>query len=234
MGLKHGITIPLSNLNFFWDAANIVSDKRTLNTSSTSRDLIDLSGTPREQFYITGNNVTWNAGNLGYRQSGGSSMYMQSLVTSGNQFSFCLWNQGATGISGYVFDTNSNLQFQLPSRTVISGVGVSIIWRADDGILNQIFKTPSLADIQGWTFWTGTKNATTGNMILYRNGEVYVSASSRTRNVSVSGGIAFYSQLNGQNQLANSPISMIAFYDKELSATEVKQFFDATRGRYGI
>lgn len=229
MSLSHGVKVPLRGINLYWDSANLRSDNRQANAGGAGFDLVLSS----RYIYWTGTN-TWSSSNLGYRTSGGASIFIDSLPINSSTFSFCLWNLGGTGQSGYAFGSGNNMNISLALPLFTAGVGSSIIFRADNGNSDAIFKQPTAAELSGWTFWAGTKNTSTGEMKLYRNGVLWHSESSRTTTVNTNAnGIRFFSDVGGSNVLA-SAMSIIAFYTSELSISEINQFYNNTKGRYGL
>lgn len=228
MGQYYNPSIPLSNLFLLWDTANLRSDNRLANSAGAGNDLIH----PTRRIYWTGTS-TWNSGFLGYRTSGGSSINTDTLNISSSRFSFCLWNLGGTGQSGVAFATGNNNNISLNLPRFVAGVGSSVLFRADDGTDDFISKIVSANELNGWTFWAGTKNATTGNMNLYRNGTLWHSGSSKTRTISTNEALYIFSARGGSQVLA-SGLSMLAFYLSELSQKEIQQFYEATKGRYGL
>lgn len=231
MGLNHGLQIPAENMIFLWDAASLYNDNRQANANGDGLNSIGLN----RRFKWTGTS-TWNSGFKGYRIAGASSLSVEPAINfTTSTISFCLWNLGGIGQSGVAFalGNNNNISIDLPRFS--AGAGSSILFRADNGDPQFISKVVSAEELHGWTFWAGTKNATTGNMRLYRNGELWHSGGSRTTTILTNAGETGYlfSARGGQQPL-QSALSMFFLYNSELTQTQIQKIFNSTRGRYGV
>lgn len=237
MGQYYNPRIPTDNLNFFFDAANLRSDKRR-NTSGGLEDFVDLTGNPKGQFYMTGSGINWNSGNLGYRTTGASSIFVDVYNMVGTQYSACIWNLGGTGQSGHVFGAGNaagdggNITIGLPRFT--AATGASIFFNCGNGNRQATHKVPTASELNGWNFWTFTHNSTTGNMTIYRNASVYHTDTGKTTSITTNNaGMRILTDVAGNNALG-SGLAILAMYAKELSTQEINQFYEATRGRYGV
>ena len=85
--------------------------------------------------------------------------------------------------------------------------------------INAVATAAEIKD--NWVFWTFTKNATTGEMSIYKNGSVWLTASGKTKPINISnmklgsqinGGLGWYGWLNE-----------FSVWNKSLSAAEISQ-----------
>ncbi|MEZ4910551.1 MAG: peptide-N-glycosidase F-related protein [Saprospiraceae bacterium] len=91
-----------------------------------------------------------------------------------------------------------------------------------DGGYDRVERTANAADFKGkWSFWTFTKNITTGSMKIYLNGKVWATANSKTKPIDIKKFVL------GSNIEENLPyfggIDDFTIWEKELTASEINQ-----------
>jgi len=81
-----------------------------------------------------------------------------------------------------------------------------------------------------WVHFVFTKNATTGNMRIYVNGNLWESGSSKTKTLPAITNLKIGYQTDSQVQYYNGYLDELAIWKKELSATEVADIYEAQEG----
>jgi hypothetical protein len=137
----------------------------------------------------------------------------------------------ATTQNGFWFEKGAvNSQYSLFQE------GGSIKWRMNIGGITELaVNTASVMNTSNWFQVVGTY--TSGSRILYVNG-VQVGSNTQTGTIATSTSgmsIGAYGGNSGSTgYFYNGNIGIVRVYNKVLSANEVMQNFNATRGRYGI
>ena len=187
------------------------------------------------------NGPTFNSDNIGSIVFDGSNDYVaipSSSLVSSSQMTFDVWNFGISAqASSVVYFTNGAghrlLNIHLPF------IGNNIFFDAGNGSGNvgsfdRIFKNATNAEYQGWHYWAFTKNSVAGTMRIYRNGQLWHSGTSLTAPIgaaSVSGNLGGAVDLGGYHI---GRIGSAKLYSRELSASEVLQNYNATKGRFKL
>ncbi len=226
---------------------NIITDQLFLNldaanyTSGSTWN--DSSG---NGLNATLNGPTYNSNFGGYFDFDGTndSATLPTLAIAGNELTFSVWNYSIVSKNSSIIflgDTSDNaggriLQVHLPySSNIIyfdkgttPGSGLS----GPNTQYDRLSKVGSVADWFGWHHWAFTANAVSGSMKIYRDGELYVSGTGKTKTFSnVNGNIRNIGMGNGGNY-HQGYISNLQIYKKELSQAEVIHNFDAMKGRF--
>jgi hypothetical protein len=134
----------------------------------------------------------------------------------------------ATTQNGFWFEKGTvNSQYALFQE------GGLIQWRMNiGGVTNLSTTTASFMNTSNWFQVVGTY--TSGSRILYING-VQVNSDAQTGTISTnSSGMFIGAYGTGTGYFYNGALSICRVYNRVLSAAEVLQNFNATRGRYGI
>lgn len=137
----------------------------------------------------------------------------------------------ATTQNGFWFEKGQvNTQYSLFQE------GSVIQWRQNiGGVTNLSTTTASYMNTSGWYHVVATY--TSGSRILYING-VQVNSDSQTGTISTNtngSSIGVYGGYNGgRGYYYNGNIAITNVYNRVLSADEVKQNFNALRGRFGV
>jgi hypothetical protein len=138
----------------------------------------------------------------------------------------------ATSQNGFWFEKGQvNTQYSLFQE------GGNIQWRQrfTDGLSNLTTTTANYINTNNWYQVVGTFSS--GRRRLYING-VLVNSDSKSGTIQTNTNgvsIGVYGGYNGsRSYYYNGNLSNIKVYNKELSAEEVKQNFNATRGRFGL
>lgn len=226
MSLGHGSSIVRSGLVLHLDAANLKSYPGSGTTWT------DLSG--------NGNTGTLTNGPT-YSSTNGGSLSFDG-VDDYAEFSGLQGNFTVGSLECWVKPNVSGTFFQIVSRTNNSILGNFNITRESSNTYRFVLRVSGTqysiyTDISttptAWAHLVATYDGTTQR--FYFNSVLQVTENSVSGVVDTS---VPYVQNIGRNTNGNSPanaqISVVKLYNRALSATEVNQNFEATRGRYGI
>ena len=139
-----------------------------------------------------------------------------------DQVSVAMWTYGDTSLPSQnsVFYAGSRrsgptLNVELPSNNS------QITWEAPDSI-NQL---ATADEYEGsWAHWVFTKDATSGIMNIYRNGELFHSDTNRFASIGTITSATIGSQLN--SRYYHGMIDEVQLYNVALTATEVTDLFE--------
>lgn len=223
--------IVTKNLIFCLDAGNVKSLPDKISTA-TMRDLISNTT-------VTSARVDFDAnflGNLSYNGSVSNTTLPAERIPSGNQATVCIWtkiNQNSNQQTIFRAIKSSGtrvLSIHLPWSDDI------VYWDAGDSGTNYDRISKALEggfDYTAWYYWVFTKNATTGSMKIYRNSEEWHSGTTMTNSITAASAARLgATTVPSEHHTGN--IAHFSLYDRELTAEEVKQNFNATRGRFKI
>lgn len=185
------------------------------------------------------NGPTFNSANIGSIVFDGSNDHIvipASSWISGAEITFELWNFGSTN-----YIATSVIGFENSSG--VRTFNVHLPWLGDvmfdagngsgnyGGAFDRILKSVTVAEITGWNYWAFTKNSTAARMRIYRNGQLWHSGGGSTPiGASVTGTLG--RGIAGSHH--NGRIAMAKLYNRELSATEIVQNYNATKGRFQL
>ena len=231
----------------------IVTDGMTLCLDAANTKSYLGSGTVWTDLSRNGNNGTlngsvFNSANMGSIVFDGTDDYVaipSSSLVSGSQMTFSLWNFGVSGQTA-----NSVVYFRGSSGQRILNVHLTwydtfVIFDAGNGSGNvgqydRVMKEIVLADVQGWNYWTFTKNSALGRMRIYKNGKLWLAEMPPDYDfgpVSASIGAASTGSLGGvlsEGFYYSGRIASAKLYSRELSESEILQNYNATKGRFKL
>ena len=224
MGLNHSPSIVTNGLVLCLDAAN----PKSYPGSGTAWN--DLSGINSSGELV--NSPTYNSSNLGYFQfvtddyvriPNNTALDTQTPTVE-------VWvKTNATTQNGFWFEKGEvNTQYSLFQE------GTTIQWRMYIGAITQLSTTTATyMNTANWYQVVGTY--TSGNRRLYING-VLVNSDTQSGTIATNaGGMsigAYGGYTGGKSYFYNGNESICRVYNRALSAAEVSQNFNATRGRY--
>ena len=185
------------------------------------------------------NGVAYNSSNLGSFSFDGINDFIlipNSYIPSSNEATICIWNYGINATTQSVFsamrsDNIRILNIHLPwSDNVVywdAGQSAESYDRINTSTLTS-------AQWQGWHFWAFTKNASTGVMEIYLDGNLNTSGTLKTRTLEAS-----YESYIGRFQISspvyhNGRVAQILIYNRALSGQEILQNYNSTKKRYGL
>ena len=222
-------------------STNIVLDLNASNASSYSGSgttWTDLSGEGNHATLV--NSPTYSSSNGGYLSFDGNDDHgtLPAIDLSGNELTFSIWtySQASGGQSSLIFLGDSTatakgriLNIHLPYGTTYyydKGFDGSSYDRMSGGLQTS-------DHLNQWVNWTFTANASTGSMKIYRNASLYASATGKTKTfTNANGDIRVIAKRGTDSAHYDGFISQILLYKKELSASEVLQNYNATKGNY--
>ena len=89
---------------------------------------------------------------------------------------------------------------------------------------DRIDKAASLSEYTGsWSHWSFTKNATTGNLKIYRNGILWHSGTGHTRTLDIAS-VKLASQGNGNGYFWDGNIKEVRIFNKELTGNTIAEW----------
>ena len=236
MGLSHSPSIVTNGLVLCLDAGNIKSYNAGISTTAWN----DLSG--GGNIGTMTNGPTYNSAN------GGSIVFdgVNDIVSFGNLnrdiyhfSSWCYLNSSITSVSAntgfFKYSFNSNLQAGLnfgASTGLVSGETLTIFYENPPSTFYRTAITNNIAS--GWNYislnWNGS------------NYDIYINSLTQTTTSGTSAG--HVSLINasdftlgyGYNTtfLFSGRMSQVSIYNRALTASEIRQNFNALRGRYGL
>jgi hypothetical protein len=194
-------------------------------TVATGGGLVDRSENGNHGQLING--VTFNGDNLGSLVFDGVDDYILTNLT--NEYSsytinfFCKWNSseglqrifGSTGLSTFTIRTSSNVNFHYNDS---SSTSVSLSSNVNVGI-------------NKWCCITVTVDSLNNNVKIYINGEF-----KNSNGILPIANLRTNIFLGGQNSslLYPSQFGIVQIYNRVLTADEVLQNYNATKGRFGL
>ena len=151
-----------------------------------------------------------------------------AAIPTGNLLTFEVWNYGLEVRSSSVIEAtiaggSRSLNVHLPwsSRDVFFDCGGNRLLRLSDSWL----------DFLGWHHWVFTKNASTGVMRIYLDGNLWASSTGNTGTIAATTAARLGSYANNSNY-HRAYVGEARLYNRDLTAEEVLRNFQATRGRY--
>lgn len=193
------------------------------DTVATGGGWADMSGNGNHGQLVNG--VRESSDSLGALVFDGSNDYVNAPVTKTASCTFSCWAKTTT-LSGNPMLFNAGPDGTGPDLFFYSGY---IHWNTWDGSNNPFASTPSSVTDGNWHYYVVVNDASS-NAKLYYDGVFLGSATyriaSNNTNLTIGGTTGSY-QWNGS-------ISNFQVHNRALSAQEVQQNFNATRGRYGI
>ena len=227
MGIAYNPKIVTDGLVLCLDAAN------TKSYSGTGTSWTDLSGNGNTGTLTNG--PTYNSSNLGFFQfvTNNFAAIPNNVALDTQTPTVEVWvKTNATTQNGFWFEKGTvNSQYSLFQA------GGNILWRMIIGgsIRNLTTTTATYMNTSNWYQVVGTY--TSGTRRLYING-VLVNFDTQTGTIATNSGgmsIGVYGGFNGsRGYYYNGNLSSCKVYNRALTAEEIQQNFQATRGRYGI
>ena len=164
---------------------------------------------------------------------------MDEFSFSGTQITVSVWNFGETvSKSQCVFEAGTAaINTKRCIALLIPWSDSTVYFDAGNALVNfyydRISKSATVAECNGWHHWVFTKDSATGNQRIYHDGSLWhsgtgnpiplVSGDRSSVGRFSGGGLGYYQQ---------GKISQLIVYNKELSASEVLQNYNATKDRF--
>ena len=230
MSYKYGPSIVTDGLVFYVDAGN---DKSYPGSGTTWSDLIG------------GNDGTLTNGPTFDSANGGSivfdgvndrCVFSGDAIPTNGEITISFWRSG--NASGYHSDlfafttgTWREVGIHTPWQTNI------VLWQCGNNgttgnyNFDEIGKTASSSEYEGWSNWTFTKNVSTGNMKIYLNGSLWHSGTGKTKNIAACNSLYIGSYGNSLF-FSDKDYACFSIHNKELTPTEVLQNYNALKNRF--
>jgi hypothetical protein len=211
--------------NFNWDGTSnlIVEYSYTNNAPITTSNILDSEATG---FNSVLNNRQTDQG-VDFAGAGTIEVPADNFNTINNEITISLWCYGTPD----VMPTNSTI-FEGRDASDHRQVNVHLPWGngrvywdcgGDNGAYDRIEKAANPADFEGqWNHWAFTKNATTGEMHMYLNGELWHSGSDRFRPIDIQN-FNMGSDAAGNNNYYGT-LNEVRVWDKELDQTTIQEW----------
>jgi hypothetical protein len=149
-------------------------------------------------------------------------------IPTGNLLTFEVWNYGLETRSSSVIEAtiaggSRSLNVHLPwsNREVFFDCGGNRLTKLVDSFL----------DFFRWHHWVFTKNATTGVMRIYLDGNLWASSTGNTGTISTTTAARLGSYANNSTY-HRGYVGEARLYNRDLTANEVLRNYQATRARY--
>lgn len=226
MGQHGGPRITQTGLKYTYDFGNILSYKSgsTLK-NGCSDDEMTLSGSPTISGILSLLVATFN-GSTNFASSsttGLSGSYPRTLVA---------WVKPSSVANSAVLSLGTDGNATL-FEMCIYGTKIAIIWGNLVGALLTSTQGTTVMTTNKWYLMCAT-NAGGSASKTYLNGVLEASTSIYTPNTSNTALTVGTSARSASIGKFNGDISQIKFYQRELSAAEIKQIYDSQKKRYGL
>ena len=230
MSLGHGASIVRDGLVLHVDAANVKSYPGSGNTWSDlsgNGNNATLTGSPT---YVSNESFSFDATN-DYANAG-----VISNLDGSSKISLEAWikvdNLATTDrkIICYKRDANTDANFQL--RRGFNTDGLYYQWHSTTW---QTFSIDNFfTNTTDWHHVAIVHNPSVSPQIVcYRNGEQFLTSTGNSTPLYWQAATLFIGYRTA-SEYFDGDISIVKLYNRDLSANEIKQNFEATRGRYGI
>lgn len=135
-------------------------------------------------------------------------------------------NQSQRGLSSRTTETSAPWGFAILSNGIATELNTTTGW-------NTAVTTTALSGFNKWIIVTQTTSVTSNTMNTYINGQL-VRTQAFTGTPNGGNGILLGRGFYGGIQNFNGRIGYVRTYNRALTAEEIRENFNATRGRYGI
>jgi hypothetical protein len=228
MSLSHSPSIVTNGLVLALDAANIKS------YSGSGTAWTDLSGNSNTGTLTNG--PTFSSSNNGSIVFDGVNDYISASASSSFQF-----GTNNFTVSFWVYFNASPNNYALYDNLILGGIGarndafvllVNATGKLDVFTVGS-FRGVSSTTLVSKTWYNIVLTRTSGVWNYYFNGVLDSASFTNTVNLT-SGGCIIGRISDTSGYFINGAISQVSIYNRALSATEISQNYNATRGRYNV
>ena len=213
------------------DIVNRYSGSNEGYARSNAQALVDLTG----QNTITANSLTYASdGTFSFNGSNYLTVAGMSNYNFGSNFTVLIWNKNIGGdYRGVVANTYGGGGFDLRygREDYYGGANNGTILNCYLQTSGGTFSSSIFSDLQKYGHYGYTYNGT--NLITYKNGNQW-SSTSANGTISVTSNPIIIGRNLGNFEYLTGELPVVQIYNRALSAAEVKQNFNALRGRYGL
>jgi hypothetical protein len=200
-------------------------------TLATGGGWADLTGNGNNGELVNG--PSYSSGSIVFDGSNDSIIIPENSALNTQTPTVEVWvKTNATTQYGFWFEKGQvNTQYSLFQE------GANIVWRQNfgGGITNLVINAPTYMNTTSWYQVVGTY--TSGTRIVYING-VLVGSDAQTGTIATNTNgmsIGVFGGYNGaRGYYYNGNIASVKIYNRALTADEIQQNFNATRGRFGV
>jgi hypothetical protein len=231
MSVEGGPDIVTNGLVLYLDAAN----NRSIVSGSTT--WFDLSRNGNTGSLING--PTYSSSNNGYINFDGTDDY--STCTLDNQLSSNFTFACFAKLNSFSTDLNPKalMVSQVSSYNnywaFLGTYNSRWHWALYNGTQNPFSFVDSMnPNTTSWFYVAGVRNTITDTLDLYINGMLHSSTNDTTTSTPVYSAFNVGAQTSQTLRRSNCQISVAKVYNRALSATEIRQNYNATKGRYGL
>ena len=211
---------------FVWDGtSNVIIEYSFTNSVPNTAIVFSGANTASITGLYANNNYALDLSNNGH------AIINTALMASINtEITVSFWAYG----NATMLPANTSILFGTPTNTTIQGFNIHLPW-SDSKVYfdcgnagsnyDRISKVAG-ANNQGgqWNHWAFTKNANTGDMIIYLNGNLWLFNTGKINTISIINLI-----LGKSNTLTNNykgKINELTIWDKELSLTDIQTWMN--------
>ena len=209
---------------------------------STSNIIIEFSHTNSQNSstlnsYVLGDSLLFNCGltssdskSINVNQNASISLPTNNLGSISNEITIAFWAYGnenslpnnSTILEG--LDTNGsrtvNIHFPWSNSNVYWDCG------NNGGSHDRIYKLANQNDFSSkWNHWTFTKNCTSGEMKMFKNGVLWHTGNNKTAPININS-LKLASNANGTTNLWDGKIKELQIFDKEIPQTTINSWFN--------
>lgn len=218
MGLNYNPTIVPDGLVMYFDPANSRSSVGSGNT------IYDLSGNSNTcTFSATPTYDVASKGNL--LLAGYGTVSHTDTLWSSNQFTLSVWAKKTSGVRGIMISKDTNYIDHSYNGATLASFYATATYSPRQYL---IYGNTS-ANYNEWRHYATTYDGTTGS--LYENGAL-IGTTNMSVEILKSTDPLNIGRWNGGSIEFSGKLGTIMTYNRALSAQEVKQNYDATKGRY--
>jgi len=233
MSLGHGATSLIYNLLFCVDAAN--------TKSISANTLVDLGSVNTGTMGVT-TNVVRNIDNAGYIQfsneaADNDSFYLSRTISGYPELHLetdlsmeAVWYQSSTLGDDFSLIARFGQTTDQIYSLFVSRSGTNLQWNVFTGSFVGYNSSAGTNVLDTWNHAIVTRSGTT--LSFYHNGEFDTSTTVAISTATPGSLTLGASSIDGVNQDLNGGIALFKLYDKALTADEVKQNYNAVKGRF--
>jgi len=211
--------------DFVWDSvSNIIVEFSITNSTNGSATLIEgeQANNNLGLFSNDANHITVNsAESIDLPTSAMSSISNEVTVSFWINGNANVLPQNTTIIEGYDVNNNRTLNIHFPWS---NGRMYWDCGNSGTSSYDRIDKAASLSEYtDGWSHWAFTKNATPGDLKIYRNGVLWHSGTGHTRTIDIAT-LKLASQGNANGYFWDGHIKEVRIFDKELAVATINDW----------
>ncbi len=216
--------------SFDWDGmSNVLIEFSFTNNGSTTQPFIQGHQTTDLKTLLYSGSA--NDYVLQIDGAGGVRLPNEVYGSISNEITISVWAKGNAAVlpvNTYIFegvDDNDDRQVNVH----LPWSNGQIYWDCGGtgGNFDRINKSAAAAEFEGsWAYWTFTKNATTGSMKIYRNGELWHSGTNKMNSIDIKKFVLGSNKNGGGNYIGQ--VDGLEIWDKELDAATIREWMFLT------